>query len=219
MVYRIYKTGTWNLCSKPTDGSGSEERLTTSNDGQLPTSFSPDGKLLAFFDDNPTTGLDVWLLPLEGERKPQPFLQTGWDEGTAQFSPNGHWLAYVSDQSGTSQVYVQPYPGPGRSWQISTDGGYHPQWNPKGRELFYRNGNRTMVVDVTTSPTFRVGKPRVLYEGPEGEVSRDGQRFLSLQAVGPEQPERQINVVLSWTEELKRLVPLGNSHGSSAIDD
>jgi ribosomal protein L21E len=104
---------------------------------------------------------------------------------------------------------VQPYPGPGGKWQVSTDGGTLPQWNPNSRELFYRNGDTTMVVDVTASPTFSAGKPRVLYQGPAGNVSRDAQRFLAMQPVEPGQPPTQINVVLNWFEELKQKVPTG----------
>jgi hypothetical protein len=158
---------------------------------------------------NPTTGYDIWMLPVEGERMPRPFLQTPFYESGPAFSPDGHWLAYYSDESRGFQVYVQPYPGPGRKWQISTEGGALPQWNPKGHELFYRNGNKTMVVDVTTSPTFSAGKPRVLYDGPAGVVSPDGQRFLAVQAVEPEQSPTQINLVLNWFQELKRRAPTG----------
>jgi Tol biopolymer transport system component len=206
IAYRNNRTGNWNLYWRPVDGSGSEERLTTSDHNEIPFSWSPDGKVLAFTETNPSTS-DVWMLPLESDRKPEPFLKTPFTNFGPHFSPDGRWLAYASDESGGTQVYVQSYPGPGRKWQISTDGGNAPQWNPKGRELFYRNGNKAMVVDVTTSPTFSAGKPRVLYDGPAGVVSPDGQRFLAVQAVDPEQPPTQINVVLNWFEELKRRVP------------
>ncbi len=158
VVYRSNKAGIWNLYWRPADGSGAEERLTTSNDSDTPYSWSPDGKLLAFGKGNQA----IWILPLEGDRKPQPFLETSSFAASPQFSPDGHWLAYISEESGGLQVYVQPYPGPGGKWQVSTAGGNFPQWNPNSRELFYRNGDTTMVVDVTTSPTFSAGKPRVL---------------------------------------------------------
>ena len=118
-------------------------------------------------------------------------------------------MAYTSDESGGGQVYVQPYPGPGRRWQISTDGGGTPQWNRNGRELFYRSGTRNMVVDVTLSPAFSTGRPRVLYDGPGGDVSPDGQRFLGIQSVEPEQPPTQVNVVLNWFEEVRRRMASG----------
>jgi serine/threonine protein kinase/Tol biopolymer transport system component len=205
VVYRSNKAGIWNLYWRPADGSGAEERLTMSDDSDTPYSWSPDGKVLAYTKGNQT----IWILPLEGDRKPHTFLQTSSIATRPQFSPDGHWLAYSSEESGGPQVYVQPYPGPGGKWQVSTAGGNRPQWNPNNRELFYRNGDTTMVVDVTTSPTFSAGKPRVLYQGPEGDVSRDTHRFLAMQPVELGQPPTQINVVLNWFEELKRRVPNG----------
>jgi Tol biopolymer transport system component len=153
--------------------------------------------MLAFVGSG-STGQDIWTLPVEGdERKPQPFIATRSNEKFPRFSPDGHWLAYLSDESGGFQVYVQPYPGPGRRWQISSDGGDAPQWNRNGRELYYRNGNRTMIVDVTLSPNFIADKPRVLYTGPDGKVSPDGQRFLAIQSVDPERPATQVNLLLN----------------------
>ena len=96
-------------------------------------SWSPDGQLLAFVEINPTTGYDIWVLRL-GDRKAQPFLRTPFNEGAPRFSPDGRWLAYVSDESGRYEIYVQPYPGPGGKWQISTEGGTEPLWNRNGRE-------------------------------------------------------------------------------------
>jgi Tol biopolymer transport system component len=203
----------WQLA----DGSGGPERLTTSEDTQAPLSWSPDGQLLAFIEINPTTGYDIWVLRL-GDHKAQPFLRTPFNESVPRFSPDGRWLAYISDESGRYEIYVQPYPGPGGKSQISTDGGTEPVWNPNGRELFYRIGDKMMAVDIATQPSFTAGKPRMLFEGqyvptpatfPNYDVSPDGQRFLMLkpieQAVGP----TQINVVLNWFEELKRRVPPG----------
>jgi Tol biopolymer transport system component len=204
LAYRSNQAGIWNIYWRPADGSGSEERLTTSDNNNTPQSWSPDGKVLAFIEVNPTTGVDILTLPLEGDRRPQPFLRTSYNESAPAFSPDGQWLAYQSDESSGFQVYVQPYPGPGRKWQVSTEGGGFPKWNPNGRELFYRNGEKSMVVDVTTSPTFNAGKPRLLYEGPAGNPAPDGQRFLGIQAVEPEQPPMQIHVVLNLSEELKR---------------
>jgi eukaryotic-like serine/threonine-protein kinase len=209
VAYRSNKAGIWNLYWRPADGSGAEERLITSDHSDTPDSWSPDGRVLAFQEANPTAGIDVWMLSLEGDHKPQLFLRTPFNELAAQFSPDGHWLAYESDESGGYQVYVQPYPGPGGKWQVSTDGGSKPRWNPKGRELFYSDGDKTMVVDVTTSPTFSATKPRLLYQGPIGVPSPDGQRFLAVQAVEPGLLPTQINVLLNWSEELKRRVPIG----------
>jgi hypothetical protein len=129
------------------------------------------------------------------------------------------WLAYISDESDRFEIYVQPYPGPGGKWQISTEGGTEPVWNPNGRELFYRSGDKMMAVDIATQPGFAAGKPRVLFEGqyvptpgsfPNYDVSSDGQRFLMLKPSEQEQAApTQINVVLNWFEELKQKVPTG----------
>jgi Tol biopolymer transport system component/predicted Ser/Thr protein kinase len=211
------KEGSPNVFWQRADGSGGLERLTTSQYSQNPTSWSPDGQTLTFIQINPKTGFDIWVLRMD-ERKVQPFLQTPATESAPRFSPDGHWLAYTSDESGRTEVYVQPYPGPGGKWQISTDGGTEPVWNPKGRELFYRSGDKMMIVDVTTQPSFSAGKAKLLFEGqylptpstfPDYDVSPDGQRFLMLKAVGQAQGLTQVNVVLNWTEELKRLVSAG----------
>src|SRR3984893_12581049 len=206
-----------NLFWQPADGSGKAERLTTREYRDAPNSWSPDGQQLAFSEISPTTAMDIWVL--RSDRKAQPFLQTSFNEGAARFSPDGHWLAYVSDESGRYETYVQPYPGPGGKWQVSTEGGTEPVWNRSGRPLFYRGGDKMMVVDIATQPSFTVGKPRMLFEGqylpttgtsPDYDVSPDGQRFLMLKPAEQAQAApTQINVVLNWFEELKQKVPVG----------
>jgi eukaryotic-like serine/threonine-protein kinase len=211
------REGPLNLFWQRADGSGGLEHLITSEFNNFPSSFSPDGQLLAFNEITPTTGYDIWVLRLS-DRKAQPFLRTEFNEGVPRFSPDGHWLAYISDESGRFEVYVQPYPGPGGKWQISTEGGREPVWNPNGRELFYRTGDKMMAVDIATQPSFSAGKPRVLFEGPHVvafgatanyDVSADGQRFLMLKPIEQNSPPTQINVVLNWFEELKQKVPTG----------
>jgi Tol biopolymer transport system component/predicted Ser/Thr protein kinase len=213
LAYRSNKAGGWSLFWRPSDGSGSEERLTTSDKQQIPESFSPDGQLLAIEETHSTTANDIWVLHLS-DYKEQPFLQTPADEYAPQFSPDGRWLAYISDESGGAEVYVQPYPGPGRKWRISSGGGAGPRWNPNGRELFYQNGDKMMAVDVTTSPSFSVGTPKMLFvveaeDIADWDVSPDGQRFLMIKPVEQQQAATQINVVLNWFEELKQKVPPG----------
>ncbi len=201
-----------NLYWKAADGSGPEERLTTSPHLQTPGSFSRDGKWLAFREVNPASSDDIWLLPMEGDRKPKPFLQTPFSEAEPAFSPDGRWLAYSSSESGSREVYVQPFPGPGGKWQVSTNGGRMPVWSPNGRELFYRNGDQTMAVEVGTGGAFSAGKPRLLFEGQyfslpgatHYDVAPDGKRFLMLKNVTPEAALTQINLVENWFEELKQ---------------
>jgi serine/threonine protein kinase/Tol biopolymer transport system component len=218
IAFESNKEGPLNLFWQLADGSGGLERLTTNEYIHAPLSWSPDGQLLAFIEVNLTTGLDIWVLRLS-DRKAQPFLRTPFNEGAPRFSPDGHWLAYISDESGRYEIYVQPYPGPGGKWQISTDGGMDPVWNPNGKELFYRSGDKMMAVDIVTQPSFAAGKPRVLFEGQyepapfpiaNYDVSPDGQRFLMLKPSGSaEAAPTQINIVLNWFEELKQKVPTG----------
>jgi serine/threonine protein kinase/Tol biopolymer transport system component len=212
------KDGPQNIYWQLANGSGGLERLTTSQYTQVPMSWSPDGRLLSFLEVNPATGYDIWILRLS-DHKELPFLKTPFNESVPRFSHDGRWLAYISNESGRYEVYVQPYPGPGGKWQISTEGGTEPVWNPNGRELFYRTGNKLMAVDIATQPGFSAGKPRMLFEGqyrptplsnPNYDVSPDGQRFLLVKPSEQEQAApTQINVVLNWFEELKRRVPVG----------
>jgi serine/threonine protein kinase/Tol biopolymer transport system component len=218
IAFESNKEGPPNIFWQLADGSGGLERLATSEYVTAPMSWSPDGQILAFIEINPTTGFDIWVLRM-GDRKAQPFLRTRFNETSPRFSPDGRWLAYISDESGRYEIYVQPYPGPGGKWQISTEGGMEPIWNRNGREMFYRNGNKMMAVDIATQPGFAAGKPRILFEGPyepppipiaNYDVSPDGQRFLMLkpsESVGT--APTQINVVLNWFEELKQKVPTG----------
>ncbi len=220
IAFESNKEGTPNLFWQLADGSGGLERLTTSEHVQIPMSWSPDGQLLAFNDinPNPTVHRDILVLRM-GDRKVQPFLRTGFDEGLPRFSPDGRWLAYVSNESGRNEIYVQSYPGPGGKWQISSEGGTEPAWNSNGRELFYRTGNKMMAVEIATQPGFVAGKPRMLFEGRyesspiaghNYDVSPDGQRFLMLKpSEAAEAASTQIVVVQNWFEELKRRVPTG----------
>jgi serine/threonine-protein kinase len=218
IAFTSNKEGPQNLFWQRADGSGGLERLTISEHVNTPSSWSPDGQLLAFWEVNATTGWDIWVLRLS-DRKAQPFLRTPFNESVPRFSPDGRWLAYISNESGRYEIYVQTYPGPGGKWQISTEGGTEPVWNPNGRELFYRSGDKLMAVDIATQPGFSAGKPRVLFEGryeptpatfPNYDVSPDGQRFLMLKPSEQEAAAAtQINVVLNWFEELKRRVPTG----------
>jgi Tol biopolymer transport system component len=213
---RIAFNSTAGLSWQLADGSRGMELLAPKGQGGIPSSFSTDGQLLALNRLSPKTGSDIWVLRL-GDRKAQPFLQTPFDEDSASFSPDGRWLAYISKASGRSEIYVQTFPGPGGKWQISPDGGTEPLWNRNGRELFYRNGDKMMAVEITTQPGFSAGKVKLLFAGhyqptpnvdSNYDVSPDGQRFLMLKPSG-EQAATQINVVLNWFEDLKRHAPPG----------
>jgi serine/threonine-protein kinase len=217
------------MTSRVADGSGTEERLTSSDLTTTGFSVSPDGQVLASSGaSGPGRFSNIWVVPLRsGSRqagtedpKPRPFLQTRFTEFAPEFSPDGRWLAYTSAESGRFEVYVRPFPGPGGKFQISADGGTDPVWARNGRGLFYWSGTRMMAVDITTDPTFRAGTPRMLFEGAnynqtptsraDFDVSPDGQRFLMVKAAAANQNSLdQIHVVLNWFEELKRRVPAG----------
>jgi len=225
--------GPFNLFWKAADSSGPAERLTTDEHSQYPSSWSPDGKTLAFIQVATQTSYEIWTLSLEGgAAKSRPFVQTPFLNRWAEFSPDGRWLAYVSNESGRDEVYVQPYPGPGGRQQVSTEGGVAPAWARNGKELFYavpasivgtipatNDALKMMAVDVTSQPTFTAGKPKMLFAGRyinntpvRGyDVTPDGRRFLMMQA--KEQPPApaltEIVLVQNWFEELKRRVPTG----------
>ena len=196
---------------------GAVERLTTSDFNQVPQDWNLDGKTLVFYESNPTGGYDIRTLSLDRERTVAPLVVTPFNEVSALFSPDGRSLAYVSDRSGRQEVYVQPFPGPGEPRQVSTDGGTEPVWARNGRELFFRQGEKMMAVDVALTPGFTASRPRLLFEGRYEvsflvtgqrfyDVSPDGQRFLMVKSDTPTAP-RQLHLVVNWFEELKRLVP------------
>jgi len=212
----VFQSDSSNLSWKSADTSGEEEVLFTHETGYAvrPLSWTPDGQTLAFYLVNPTTNRDIWMLPLGSE--PLSFLTTSFDERAAMFSPDGRWLAYVSNESGRDEVYVQPYPGPGGKQIISTEGGTEPVWAQDGRELFYRQQDQMMVVALEAGSTLSISQPQLLFAGsyyrgnfgnPNYDVSSDGKQFVMVKGSGDVGSLTQINVVLNWFEELKRLVP------------
>ena len=207
--------GSLNLYWKAADGSDEAERLTSGRFRQVPFSMTSDGKVLSFFENNPNAGWDIWTVSLESDSTPELFLGGNSDEFEPAFSPDGHWIAYMSNESGRNEVYVRPFPASAGKWQISTGGGRAPRWAPSGGELFYLEGDKMMSVPVTVGDSFQPGSPRALFThtNPSGpppaySVSADAKRFVMLKSTEQEETEpAQINVVLNWFEELKRLVP------------
>ena len=202
-----------NLAWRAADGSGQEEILLRSDRPHVPTSVSPDGAFLAFIELNSKFGgADVMILPLTGEGpKPRPFVQTQAFETSGVFSPDGQWLAYVSNASGQAEVYVEPFPGPGGKIQVSTNGGNNPRWTADGRELIFDSGNALMAVPITLSPSVSVGTPVRLFENSFStwDVSSDGKRFVAVQppADAAQRTASPIHLVTNWFEELKARVP------------
>ena len=216
VIYTSFRNGKYGLYWKPADGSAPEEQLLSSSNWICSTSFSPDGKELAYFEQSQDNGYDIWILPLQGEHKPRAFLRTHFNEWFPAFSPDGHWLAYESDESGRPEIYVQPYPGPGGKWQISNEGGSRPVWAHNGRDLFYRHGDKLMRVAIETQPAFQAGTPQQLFQGDyftSGhyfDVMPDGKHFVFVKGTERAATATQINVVLNWFDELKQRMSTGN---------
>jgi len=213
VAYSSTRSGQPRLVSwRLADGAGEEERLWTSPHHIHLSSWSRDGRTIAFETAHPTSRWDIWVLPLDGERKARPFLATPFSEQGAYFSPDGQRLAYYSDETGRNEVYVRSFSESGGKWQVSTDGGFDPRWSADGRELFYRQGDKIMVVAMGTKPV-SAAAPRVLFAGApeprsetytEYDVAPDGRRFLMLAEVEPLQAPAQLSVILNWFEDLKR---------------
>jgi eukaryotic-like serine/threonine-protein kinase len=210
VTFGSFLSGAWNIFRQPADGSGEPSRLVSSANNQIPYSWSPDGRVLAYTEVNPTTRSDIWLFS-ESDRQPQPFLSGTFNEGQPAISPDGEWIAYVSDESGKSEVYVTSYPAVRGRSLISLEGGEEPIWSRNGKELFYRNGQRWMAVTTSTRPAFDASRPRLMFEGNylnvsglSYDVTPDGRRFVLIRGLETP-PAREIHVVLNWFEELKRL--------------
>lgn len=217
----------WTL----SDGAGKPQPLTHSEHQQTPFSITPDGKHLAFQELNNANGMDLWTLPLEidataGIRagKPEPFLQTQFNEQEPSLSPDGRWLAYASDESGTHQIYVRSFPDKGRRWQISNSGGVYPVFSRDGRQLFFRTEDSRMIMVASytaNGDSFVAGRPRVWSEtllvdagltGSNFDVAPDGMRIVAVMPEQrPEEPNGQDHVVLllNFFDELRRRAPAG----------
>jgi serine/threonine-protein kinase len=185
-------------------------------------SWTPDGRTLVFTETSPAGVADLWVLSIGGERKSRPFYETPFTKATPAISPDGRWLAYVSDEDGRPQIYVRGAPradglpaAPGK-WLISTDGGDAPRWSRNGRELFYRDRGKLIAVAIEPGPQFQAGTPKVLFEGNYHthayDVSPDGRRFLMVKPEGSVHQDpgaQQMHIIVDWVEELKRLASSG----------
>jgi Tol biopolymer transport system component len=207
--------GFHDLYLKSLTGSSDKELLVKSDYDKFPDDWSRDGQWLIYEEQDPNTKFDIWLLPMSGERKPQPYLVTPFNEGHAAISPDGRWLAYASDETGRPEIYVRSFPKPGQKWQVSATGGDQPAWRRDGKELFYVAADKKlMTVPIQPSTSFEPGVPKPLFEvairstpltGSKNQYvpSPDGQRFLVV-ALLEETKRPPITIVLNWTSEPKQ---------------
>jgi Tol biopolymer transport system component len=220
LIFRSARNGAFGLFEKAADGAADEQPILADLENKAPQSWSPDGRTLLFTVLNQKTGSDLWALPLEGDKKPFPVLQTAFDEMDAQFSPDGRWIAYESNQSGQSEIFVRPFPESRGQWQVSTAGGTQPRWRADGKELFYvaRDGQMMAapILKAADGQSVTPGAPVSLfttrlasgtgvtigsYTGrPQYAVARDG-RFLLVVAVDAATTP-PISIVLNWQSAL-----------------
>jgi serine/threonine protein kinase len=216
IVFSSNHDGHFNVYEKAAGGGGSEEAILRSSDNKFITDISRDGRWLLYTQNGRTTGNDLWSFPLRGDRKPLPYVNTEFAERLGQFSPDGHWVAYISNESGRFEVYVRPFPiiAGGGKWMISSGGGTQPRWRRDGKELFFISPDGKLVaVEVRQIPEFQVGSPKPLFQtqiwgaggvtnGHRWDAVPDGQRFLinSATATAPS----SITVVLNWQAGLKK---------------
>jgi Tol biopolymer transport system component len=219
IVFSSLRAGSSSLYKKPSNGVGSEELLFESKSQKVSTSWSPDGKSVLFLavEGSQTQG-DLWTLPLSGDKKPSPYLQSRFDEFWGQISPTGHWVAYLSDESGRPEVYVQGLPSLASKSQVSTNGGLWPRWRADGKELFFMDLSLRLhsVTVETAGQSLRFGLPNLLFDSKMANpahlpysgyaVSADGQRFLIPQrpTASPDEVETPLTVVMNWTSLIKQ---------------
>jgi Tol biopolymer transport system component len=202
-----------DLYVKPANVVAAEEVLLQNSLEKYPMSWSPDGRFLLFgVDAGPPTNRDLWVLPLLGDRKPYPILQTRFNETFGKFSPDGRWVVFTSNEAERNDVYVMPFPGPGPKVLVSRAGGDLPRWRRDGKEIFYvAPDNRLIAATVNgRGSTFEVEAAQTLFEVHPGgfryfyDVTPDGERFLVM--TQREQPSSitPITLVVNWAAQLKR---------------
>jgi serine/threonine protein kinase/Tol biopolymer transport system component len=226
--HHIVFTGPGGMFWTRADGAGKPQPLTESKNPQLPWSFTPDGKRMAFQEIRPESSSELWVVPVEEDGmglrvgKPEALLKSQFNARYPTFSPDGRWLAYASDQSGRLEVYVSAYPDRGGKWQVSSNGGVVPEWSHNGRELFFRTeDNRIMVAGYTVKgDTFVTDKPHVWSEkqlagvglSRNYDVAPDGKRVVALMTAETQDAKAAQNHViflLNFADEVRRRVPVG----------
>jgi serine/threonine protein kinase/Tol biopolymer transport system component len=213
VVFNANRKGHWDLYQKASSGAGNEEELLADSLDKVPFDWSPDGRFILFGVGAFQAAADLWVLPLFGDRKPFPFLQTPFSEIPGRFSPDGRWIAYASNESGRYELYVGPFPGRGDKWQVSTAGGRWPRWGSDGKEIFYLAPDKKLMSAMVNGAgsAFEVGAVRPLFDthaltigntGSMYDVSPDGQRFL-VNTLPEEAAPAPITLVVNWPALLR----------------
>jgi Tol biopolymer transport system component len=209
IAFSSARSGRLDIYERAVSGAGTDALLLKSEFNKLVSSWSPDGRVLAYSESSGAMGNDIWILALEGDRKPFAFLQTQFNEFHPVFSPDGHWIAYTSDESGRPEIYVRKFEGTqasGRKWQISTNGGSHPKWRRDGKEIFYLSTDRKITaVALQTAPDLVAGAPKALFQTRlpateylwSYEPAAKGQRFL-LNSPAGDVGSQAIKVIVGW---------------------
>jgi serine/threonine-protein kinase len=223
IAYSARQAGAWGLYWQASNFLEPPEQLTQSDYERQPSSFSPDGKLLAYTELNSDRDGDIWILPVANGEPARPYLESEDFEGGAMFSPKGNWLAYTSNKSGQYEVYISPFPGPVQPQQISIAGGQQPRWSRDGDKLFFLDNEQKglKVVMFEEGEGTGPGSPTPVIEfermgeiyppiRPMYDVMSDGEQFVIVQSPEPRDQIVPIQIVLNWFEELQRLVPTDN---------
>jgi Tol biopolymer transport system component len=218
IIFNANPGGTYDLYQKPANGSEDEKLLLKSNENKIPDNVSRDGHFLLYSSIDPKGRSQPWVLPLTGDQKPFLFHQTEFRERAGQFSPDGHWITYSSDESGRFEIYVRKFSpdlAPAASntsakWQVSYGGGVEPRWGTDGKELYYVTLDwKVMVVDVSTNPVFQAGTPKLLFQAApqpssiDSDYTVDGKRFL-FSSPTEQTTQAPFMVVLNWPSLLKK---------------
>jgi serine/threonine protein kinase len=220
IAFESNRKGQRDLYQKSSSGAGAEELLLESSQAKVPSDWSPDGRFVLYISIDPQAGYDLWVLPMDGDRKPWVFLKTSFNIKLATFSPDGRWVAYMSDETGRMEIYIRPFGGSAASsaaaqWQVSTAGGVFPRWRSDGQELYYLGPPSEMMAApiMGTATTLTPGAPVALFhtriygggtdnlQGGQYDVSRDG-RFLINTVL--DDPSGPITLLQNWRPEVKK---------------
>jgi Tol biopolymer transport system component len=212
LAFSSYRPGNIDVYMTPADGSGGDNAIVSGPANERVSDWSSDGRRILYSLLTAENGFDIWYAEESGgEWKLMPFLQTGSHEYSAKLSPDGRYVAYISDETGRDEIYVRPFPAGERKWPISTNGGNQVRWRRDGRELFYTHDGALFGVPVRTGPDFRPGSPSRLFSNPalasavareaNYDVTADGQRFLVPERIGG---TRKIHVVQNWVAAFRK---------------